>query len=67
MAIMDWQRFVLLLIIVIVLSVVLIRDKDNKILFEALRVFRQSLEYTFELIKSNNLTVQVFNFTVKLN
>jgi len=64
---MDWQQFVLLLIIIIALSVVLIRDKDNKILFEVLRVFRQSLRYTFELLKSNNVKVQVYNFTIKFN
>ena len=64
---MEWSHFVLLLVVVLALSVVLVRDKDNKVLFELLRGFRQSLRYIFELIKSKKLEIQVYNLTIKLN
>ena len=64
---MEWSHFVLLLVVVLALSVVLVRDKDNKVLFELLRGFRQSLRYIFELIKSKKLEIQVYNLSIKLN
>jgi len=64
---MEWPHFVLLLVVVLALSVVLVRDKDNKVFFELLRGFRQSLRYIFELIKSKKLEIQVYNLSIKLN
>ena len=54
------------LIIVFLSAVILIRDKENKIIFEILAIIKETFKYICELLKQKKLEVTVKESHLKL-
>ena len=52
--------------IVFLLAVILIRDKENTIIFEILAIIKETFEYICELLKQKKLEVTVKESHLKL-
>jgi len=65
---MDCYQFTIHFIIVLVLAFILIRDKENSIIFEILGIIEEAFKHICELLKERQLDIELKDtFHLKLN